>query len=289
MTAPSDFPVEEILARCLTEPSFLASLATNPGAALAAYPLDAKTRAAFVNMDMQRVRRFSGFIGKVQHNYLWDFFPAARRLLQRYKVEIEVFAEYRAIQLLPELRAQKQSDKIRRFAAYLSNYAIKRPEFIGLAAAVRYERACWELRKSKAALHAPPPLTAAVAGAATWADFLRLVPTPIGPLRIKSFDCDPARLVASILDETFVGYPTGTDRLFVLQLDPQDSLLRISEVEELPALLLSLIDGKRSVRSVVAAARRRALAATPPQAFRAFFEEAAAAGFIGFHRVSPCA
>ena len=210
MTAPLDFPVEEIpdaldvravLSRVASHQPRGGARGISSGMQRPALHLSIWICSAFGDFRVLLARSSTIISGISSPRRVW--------LLQRYKVEIEVFAEYRAIQLLPELRAQKQSDKIRRFAAYLSNYAIKRPEFIGLAAAVRYERACWELRELKAALHAPPPLTAAVAGAATWADFLRLVPTPIGPLRIESFDCDPARLVASILDETFVGYPTG--------------------------------------------------------------------------------
>jgi hypothetical protein len=138
--------VQEILARCLTEPPFLDRLIADQESALVEYSLDSKTLAAFAGVDLGRLRRFSGFIGKVQHNYLWDHFPATRLLLQRYHVEIEAFAEYRAIQLSPQLRAERPSEKIRRFATYLSSYARRCPNFAGLSTVIGFERACWELR-----------------------------------------------------------------------------------------------------------------------------------------------
>jgi hypothetical protein len=104
-----------------------------------------------------------------------------------------------------------------------------------------------------------------------------------GPLRIQSFDSDPSRLVASILEGTFTTKRRPRSRLYVLQLDPQTSLLKVMAVEELTALLLSAINGQRSVRSIISAVRRRALAAIPPVAFRAFFQQAAVAGMIRLH------
>ena len=282
--------IQEILARCLTEPPFLDRLIADGETALTEYRLDADTRAAFARTDLRRLRRFSGFIGKVQHNHLWDHFPVTRLLLQRYHIEIDVFAEYRAIQLSAELRAEGSSEKIRRFATYLSRYAARKPEFAGLHTAVRFERACWELRQSMAAAAdrpAPGHLVDAPASL-SWRAFQRGIPKPVGPLRIESFDCDPSRLVAAILNGTLSSNSRPPSRLFVLQLNPRDSLLKIMEVEELTALLLSAIDGQRNVRSIISRIRRRALAATPPLAFRSFFEQVAIADLIRFYGSPTC-
>jgi hypothetical protein len=286
----STFQIQEILARCLTEPAFLDSLIADREKVLTEYSLDSETSAAFARTDFRRIQQFSGFIGKVQHNHLWDHFPATRLLLQRYHVEIEVFAQYRAIQLSPELRSDRPSEKIRRFAIYLSRYAAERPAFAGLNTAVGFEHACWELRQSIAAAADRPAPGRLVDTPATlsWSAFQRQIPMPVGPLRIESFDCDPSRLVASILNGTFSNYPHSRSRLFVLQLNPQSSLLKIMEVEELTALLLSAIDGQRRVRSVISTIRRRALAATPPLAFRTFFEQVAIADLIRLYGSSTC-
>jgi hypothetical protein len=289
MTELSDFPVEEILARCLTDPSFLTLLSTDRDAALRDYPLDARTRADFDHIDVRRLRRFSGFIGKVQHNYLWEVFPATRRLLKQSGREIDVFADYRAVQLSPSLRTESQSAKIRSFAAYLSNYAVQNPGCAGLATAIRYEHICWELHQSVAVYRSRPSLSAADIATSPWPEFLRLVPAAKGPLRIESFDCDPSRLVSRVLEGTFTGASVGKPDVFVLRLDPDSLLLQTVAIDELTALLLSCIDDKRSVRAVIAAARRRALATTPPQAFRAFFEDAQAADVIELSGESPCA
>jgi hypothetical protein len=287
MTASSDFPVEEILARCLTEPSFLALLIADRDTALDGYSLDPETLADFARTDLERIRQFSGFIGKVQHNYLWDWFPATRKLLHRYAIEIEFFSEYRAIQLAGELRSLTQSEKIRRFADYLALYTDNKPEFNALAALLRYEYACWELHDSITT--GSGTKTAQDAGPLSWAEFQELTPEKTMPTIIESFDCNPVQLVAQVLDGEFVQHHREENRWFVFQLNPLTMNVRLSEVEALPALLLFCIDGQRRVRSVIAAARRRGLASIPPKAFRSFLEGAAAAGFIVFHQAGSCA
>src|SRR5207253_2578068 len=122
----------------------------------------------FERTDFQRIRQFSGFIGKIQHNFLWDFFPATRRLLTHYNIELDVFAEYRSVQLSPELRSQKQSEKIRRFLAYLSDYLVKYPSYRVLASVIRYEQAIWELRQQTDSKVSPPARTADDLAALPW-------------------------------------------------------------------------------------------------------------------------
>lgn len=289
MRGSPDVLIQEILARCLTDPPFLARLVADRNQALTGYSLDEPTLADFAVTDVDRLREFSGFIAKVQHNYLWDSFPATRQLLKHYKAEIEFFAGYRSVQLSAQTPAQTQSEKIRRFADHLLRFAGDNPRLAGLATALRYERACWDLHQLACVRPARGCLAAAQAGALDWPEFLRLVPVPSGPIRVDAFDCNPAKLVADVLNGTFTGHRAGTHRLFVLRLDATDRTLQTFEIEELPALLLSYLDGRRSVRSVISAARHRALAKTPPRAFRAFFEEAAAGGFIRLCRRTRCA
>jgi hypothetical protein len=288
MSAQAAFLVEEILARCLTDPPFLERLVADRDTALKAYPLDAQTRADFVKIDMQRLRRFSGFIAKVQHNYLWDYFPATRRLLQHSRIEIDFFTNYRAIQLSAQSPAQSQSDKVRRFADHLATFAAKLPGLAALTTALRYERACWELRQITPAPRPRGRIGPRRAAGLAWPDFLKLVPKRDQPMCFETFDCDPAALVADVLAGRFSPHDGADDRLFVLRRR-RDQSVQTFEIEELSALLLSSIDGYRTVRSVIAAARRRALGATPPRAFRTFFEQAAAAQFIQLCRTPPCA
>jgi hypothetical protein len=288
MSAEPQFLVEEILARCLTDPPFLERLVADRDTALKVYPLDAQARADFVRTDMQQLRRFSGFIAKVQHNYLWDFFPATRRLLQHYRIEIAFFANYRAIQLSARSPAQSQSDKIRRFADHLATFAAGTPRFAGLAIALRYERACWELRQIAPARRPRGRIGPRRAARLAWPNFLKLVPKHDHPMRIEAFDRDPAALVADVLAGRFSLRDGVGERLFVLQLRGDQSV-QSSEIEELSALLLSSVDGGRTVRSIIAAARRRALDATPPRAFRTFFEQAADAQFIQLCEIPSCA
>jgi hypothetical protein len=108
----------------------------------------------------------------------------------------------------------------------------------------------------------------------------RLVPKLDGPLRIEAYDCDPAAIVNQVIEGTFAGSAAGITRLFAIRADADGRTIQSFEIDELPALVLHCIDGKRSVGAVVAAARRRSLQATPPRAFRGFFEDAVTAGLI---------
>lgn len=289
MREPRVGAVEEILARCLTEPVFLQSLIENREAALRGYRLDPRTREEIEHTDFQRLRQFSGFIGKVQHNFLWDFFPATRRLLRHYNIELEVFTGYRPTQLTGDPRNRRQADKIRRFLAYLADYAAAHPQYAALASVARYEQIAWELGERAGSQAVVAGIALRDAAGLPWARFLRLVPTLSGPLHIEAFDCDPSRVAASVIGGTFSPPHASATRLFAFLLDANAKTLRTFEIERLPALLLAAIDGKRRIASIIRTARRRALSAVPPRAFRALFEEAAEAGFIKFVERDECA
>ncbi len=283
MNAPSTDKAEEILARCLTDPLFLSALIVDRAATIRGIGLDVGTRAKFAKLDLARVRKFSGFIGKVQHNFLWDHFPATRQLLNFYEIEIEVFAEYRSIQLSGALKAQSQPVKIRRFLNFLFEYIMIHPEYSAVRTVARYEETVWEHHQLMHSADVPIlPRGLGKLKETSWSHMLRLVPMHYGPMRIEAFDCNPATLVASVLDGTFSGYVPRAKLLIAFRSDPASGLIRTFEIDELTALLLSCIDGRRAIRSVIATARKRVLATLPPRTFRTFFEDATASGIIGF-------
>ena len=148
MSATAPGVVEAIVARCLVEPAFLEAVRADAAGALAAYALDDVDRAAFRSADLGRLRQFSGFIGKVQHNFLWESFPATRRLLRRHGIELEVFARYRGLQLAPQARAATQDEKIRRFLSFLEDDLAGSGRYPALHMVMRHERALWEIRQA---------------------------------------------------------------------------------------------------------------------------------------------
>jgi hypothetical protein len=280
MTAAASGVVEEIVARCLVEPAFLDAVRADPAGALAAYDLADSDRAAFQAADFGRLRQFSGFIGKVQHNFLWESFPATRRLLRRHGIELEVFARYRGLQLEPETRAAGQDEKIRRFLSFLEDYLDGSGRYPALQTVMRHERAVWEIRRA-----ASPPaarckgLRTKALARLPWREFARLVPGVNGVLRIETFNCDPVALTARVLEDR-PSRLRRRPRLMVYWLDRSTARLRTLAVETLPALLLSQVDGRRPIGAIVSVIRRRSLAEAPSSAFRPFFEDAARDGLI---------
>ncbi len=284
MSATAPGVVEAIVARCLVEPAFLEAVRADAAGALAAYALDDVDRAAFRSADLGRLRQFSGFIGKVQHNFLWESFPATRRLLRRHGIELEVFARYRGLQLAPQARAATQDEKIRRFLSFLEDDLAGSGRYRALHMVMRHERALWEIRQAALASRrqgrGAKGLRTKALARLPWREFSRLVPGVDGALRIEAFDGDPVALTAAALADAPPRALGRRKRLLVYWADRSAARLRTLAVETLPALMLTQVDGRRPVGAIVAAVRRQSLAEAPPSAFRPFFEDAAREGLI---------
>src|SRR5947199_10036579 len=108
-------PIEEIIARCLLDPSFLASLHQNPAETLESYGLEESVRQQIESADFDKIQRFSGFISKIQHNHLWESFPTTRQLLRFYELELEIFTAYRPYQLSAEVSMGSREQRTRSF------------------------------------------------------------------------------------------------------------------------------------------------------------------------------
>ena len=106
----------------------------------------------FGELDFQRLRAFSGFISKVQHNYLWETFPHSRALLEAWAIELDAFAEYRL--RYPPLRPERlnRQQKMARVVGFLEEYLERphAPSCPGLKDVLRHERIEWELKEMHA-------------------------------------------------------------------------------------------------------------------------------------------
>jgi hypothetical protein len=278
MNEDSGIQIQEIVSRCLVDPPFLEFMMADLDRAIAPYGLDPRLLPQIRTLDLRRMKMFSGFIGKVQHNHLWDILPATRRLLELYGVELEVFGSFRSIQL--STRAQSRAAQLENFVGFVSRYAKPRPQFAALDCAARYEHLAWTLgTRAGDAGKARQPRPSAAADC-SWSAFQKLIPVPSGCYSIGRFGCDPGQLVTGILDGSFTDYREANPKLFLFQAEAAGSGIRCFEIDELTALILSLIDGRRTVRSVISAARARTISAAKPRSFREFFGEAVSAGLI---------
>ena len=98
MSKNSTSTVNSILARCFVEPSFLDQMVSNVQSALRGYALDEQALSDFQKLDIGRVRNIAGFITKVKNGHFRSVLPSTTALLEYYAKEIEVFAEFNAIQ-----------------------------------------------------------------------------------------------------------------------------------------------------------------------------------------------
>jgi hypothetical protein len=280
----SEGAIEEIIARCLLDPSFAQAVSREPARALKTYELRAAARQQIESADFAKIMRFSGFICKIQHNHLWDSFPATRQLLSHYGIELEVFTAYRPYQLSPELLSLSRDERTRSFLNFLERYLVDRARlgghFTTLAEVLRHERHLWEVRVAEKA--DKEAVTVQSIDNFKWSFFQRLVPCVNGALRIDTFHINPLKVVNQVRGGSPPARTARRSRrkFFAYWADGKGQSTRVFEFDSLTAHVLSLVNAVRSVRAIVGAVRRAGLYEIRPSAFRAFFEQAAEGGLI---------
>lgn len=273
--------VETIIARCLLEPGFLGTLSTKP-------EFREEMDGHFEQADVDKIRRFAGFICKVRHNYLWNSFPATRRLMRHYGIELDVFTKYRIEHATPLLSTKSESvdERTLRFVNFLDLYFSFHADshfYPALREVLRHERLIWETRSEGITANARTGLPAAHAKDLQWSRFQRLIIGLNLPLRIRTFHYDVQLIVSQVADSNFADeFHRGPERFLAYRLDRSSDPVRVIELDRITAHLLTLINGDRSVRAVIAATRASGLGHARPMAFRSFFEEANRFGFIHF-------
>jgi hypothetical protein len=251
--------IESIVARSLLDPGFLEGLRHQPSQVLAGYVLPPEARRELEASDWDKVRDFAGFIGKVQHNYLWELFPFTRWLLTCYGIDHAVFADYRATQLSSTARLRDRATRALAFLDFLSVW-LKRVRLAPrrgsiLLDVIEHERATCEVRR--AAGPPPHPTTEADVSDLAWPTFQRVVLEPAGHVQVHRFRNNPLGIVESIAAGQFEGTARAERRVVLTYwFDGVAQQVRVASIDEIAALLLRCIDGRRSVRAVIAAARR---------------------------------
>jgi hypothetical protein len=265
--------VESVLARCLLDADFLGAVSSDPAAALAGYDLDERTRGDLEALDFSKVRKFAGFITKVQHNYLWDPMPFTRALLKHHGVEIELFAAYHARHL--ELREEGASRpaKISSFLEFAQAFVTER-DYPGLREILLHERIRWELESL-------PPTGTVPDARVDPGPLGKLVPHARGRVRVARFELSPLAIEQQLASGRFEPSELSAGkRDLAYWSDPGSEQLRILEIDELTAALVSEVDGKRSVRAVVARVAGRAADDETAERVRPVFEGLADAGLL---------
>jgi len=271
---------ESLLARLILEPSFLEEMRANRESALIGYAPEAGIAEAFEGENLEKIKRFAGFIGKVQHNHLWDWFPATRLLLIHYEIELDLFTRYRAVQATPEWQCASRRDRVGKLLDFISEYVAG--NYPGLRDVVRHERAIWQAASETRYQKRPEAALAhdELCGL-PWSLFQRLRPAVEEGVRILSFRFDPISLTAKILAGEFTAkIPKGPRKTLAYVRGRAGGEVRTLWTDQMSAFILCRADGLRSVHSVIEAVRREGFAGLRPKAFREFFQGAAEAGFL---------
>lgn len=286
--AVSNAQIQSILARCLMEPDFLDRVTADPASVLDGYGLEESARAAFIEFDFSRIRNFAGFIAKVQHNYLWESFPGTLNLLKLTGLQIPIFSSYNRIhqRLRTESSAGKE-EKIRRFLEYLDGELEhhREPGVAVLRDVMAHEAIMWRL-----AAHLKGMITTAGEAAghngnestALRADqWDAMVPSIRGVLVLREFEFDPVTTLSELergnLDPARVG---PSPQNIGYWGDSATKKVRVLALGRETAVLLSEVDGRRTVRAII----ERTIAALgdgiEPDDFCSFFENAFREGLL---------
>lgn len=280
--------VISILARCLLDTTFLQRVACDPASALADYPLDERSQADFLQLDVERVRNFAGFIAKVQHSYLWEAFPYTRALLKLYQIEIAVFVEYLPTHQRIHAEGAAREQKIASFVAFLHAYIDARGDarFPALRDLLTHERLLWELSQALGAGGAVAAPLAAAALDARQVD--RLVPVVRGALRLGRFDYDPAQVIAGLREGLTDLSPLEARRRWLgYWAASAAGQPHVFELDDLAAALLSLVDGRGSIGTIIARVRERLPPGVRPAQLRPVFHAAFAQGLLSAGAARP--
>lgn len=112
--------IQSVLAKAISNVGYIRTLegSQDENAALIGTLSNGRTQ-----YDLEGITKFSAFISKVQHNFLWYDYPVSFGLLHKHALEIDVFTAY-----LPSYQENKKNtslnrnEKIERFITFLKTF-----------------------------------------------------------------------------------------------------------------------------------------------------------------------
>jgi hypothetical protein len=193
------------------------------------------------------LKYFSGFIAKVQHNFLWNDFMLTRKMLIRQQIEIEVFTAYLAQhQNNKRNKIAELNKKINLFVSFLKNYLQHRNQrrYRLVYNILLHEEAMFAL-KLQSNLHNP-------------LEFSDL-PTPKISSNRRPVLCGAVRQVMMCVPPQSIAecFKENTDKLLRVRrrsycywYDPYTQSFRILEIPVIVRRVLNVIDNKKKVKDI---------------------------------------
>ncbi|MDR3632350.1 MAG: hypothetical protein P4L84_00860 [Isosphaeraceae bacterium] len=287
--------VHAILARCLIDATFCEHLASHKGDVLGRFGLDDAASRDFMNLDFRIVRRFAGQITKVQSNGLWQWFPFTRQMLKSLGLELEVFtaysAQYQRARATRELNRAEQTSDFVKFL-FMQPCVSQLDVYPGLRDLLLHEELNWSVQTAAAAgggMKSPDPRLGPRSGDGTAVGLNLpedrspedLVPVVRGFLRVGEFCYDPLEIIAALkADALGRRSRSKSSRFRVYWADAGRGELRIMDLDQIGASLLSHVDGRQSICAIVSKADAGGPVGDRAVDFMGFFRTALGLGML---------
>jgi hypothetical protein len=232
--------IQSVLARSIMDIDFMN--------ALAGKAKKKKAEEHIFNASVKGLKYFSGFIAKVQHNFLWNDFMLTRKMLIRQKIELEVFTAY-----LPEHQNNKRNkipgekEKIMRFVSFLKNYLEQRPQrrYRLVYNVLLHEEAMFILKQ-----HSDDVAFAAATGMLPRKILFAHRPVLSGAVHHVWLTVPPPRM-NDLFKKNGEGLLQRRRRYYCYWYDPGSSAIRILEIPVVIRRVLTVIDNKKKVKDIV--------------------------------------
>jgi len=282
--------VMSIVARLLTEPSYLAQFMRDRHEALSTYRTPPIIHDELLALDAERVRHFGALISKVQHNLLWKCFGGTLYVLKQYGVELNVFAEYRRSS--PPMHANVSAEeRVRRFLDFLPTILASAPSgsLYGLSEVLEHERNIWEIECALTRhRNVRPKACVNQRGLRPW-NPRNLVPRFRGVVQFAAYPFNPnelkEKLRANCLRRRHAVQirRARTKRCRLLYWgDPESMSVRVFQLPIDLFSLLQLVDGRQSVEQLASVWHPRDQSVSASSLCRKLLERASQAGVILF-------
>jgi len=109
--------VDSLVARCITQPSFIDFLEAGGVSGL-----PAELQQSVNELDLSRVRLFSGMVVKVAHTYLWNYLPRTLLALKKADLEFPAFVDYAPIYRARQGSWKKSPDRTKQTESIIRHF-----------------------------------------------------------------------------------------------------------------------------------------------------------------------
>jgi hypothetical protein len=266
--------VHSLIATCLADPALLAQLsAMREDKESPSDELHINAR----QLDLEGIRLTAGFITKTRHNPLRRTIPWTLKALKATGLEILVFADYTR----PFLARRNQGplnegERTRSFVEYLRTWLdLNDANHRLVHDIVSHETLMYEIRQAEMADQDQKVGSNSVAE-----DF---IPCVTGLLRINKASCNPQKAIGCLQGETDkLSSLERKDYYFCYWRKDQTPSVQLLEIDLLSAVLLSQINGQRTIREIASNVNNIYGLGVKPGILVEMFQEVAAHGMVNF-------